>query len=118
VTHQRLEPFGLGLQDRAAERRQPVVPAALVVFLGRRAPIGLVDERERFEPREGGVERAGAEAQGATCPLGDVADDPVSVQVAAGERQQDVELLRAQRQEASRVVDECILHQCIELRRS
>jgi len=93
VAHQRFEPLGLGLEHRPAERRQPVVAAAVVVFVRRGAAIGLADQRQRLEPGQGGVERAGAEPQRTLGPLGDVADDAVAVAMRAGQREQDVELL-------------------------
>jgi hypothetical protein len=40
------------------------------------------------------------------------------VQMAVGQRQQDVELLRRQGEEPARVVHRCIVSGCIELRRS
>ena len=106
-------------EHRLAGRRQPVVPPPLVVFGRRGAPaVGLFDQRERFEPGERGVERAGAEADAPPVRSATSRMMRVAVQMAVGQRQQDVELLRRQRQETAGVVHGCIVAGCIELRRS
>src|SRR3972149_9549004 len=44
LSHQALQAFGLGGCDPSTERRQPIVPASLVVGLRRRALFTLGDE--------------------------------------------------------------------------
>src|SRR5207253_10800255 len=55
------------------------------------------------QPLDDPVERAGAQADGAARQLGDLLHDRVAVGLAVGERHQDVEHRRRQRQERVRV---------------
>src|SRR5262249_44412982 len=113
--NERVEPGGLRLQHRAAEGRQPVVLPPLVVVRGGRPPGGFTDQLEVLETAEGGVQRAGAEPERAGGALLDVADDPVAVASAVAQREEDVELLRRQRQVLAGVGHRvCILHRYID----
>src|SRR5947208_4676842 len=104
MADQGVEPCRFGVQHGAAERRQAVIAAPLVVGAGRWPAARVGDEPILEEPRERGVEGAGAKAQGAARALGDLEDDSVAVALGVDERQQDVKLLRRQRQMGSYVV--------------
>jgi len=92
MAHERFEPGGFGPEHCATQGRQLVIPPPLI------RSIGLGDETELDEPRDGGVERAGAESQVASGPAIDVLNDAVSVPVPVDEREEDVELVRGERQ--------------------
>jgi len=98
VTHQRLEPARFRLQNGAPERQQPVVPSS-IVFAAR-----INDEAEGHQACNRCIERAGAEAHIATRALLDILNHTVTVALAVGQGEQDVELMSRQRQEAKRVM--------------
>jgi len=100
-----LEPIGFLAEGGAPGRRQPIVPASGIVIV---APAGFLDQRERGEPANGGVKRAGAESDGAVRSLVDVQDDAVSVPIFVSEREEDVELLRRKRECPLSVSHNCI----------
>jgi hypothetical protein len=97
VTDERFEPARFRLQYGAAERQQAIVPPSLVLAR-------LTDEAERDEPGNRGVERASAETHVAAGALRDVLNHAVAMAVAVGQREQDMELMGRERQEANRVV--------------
>src|SRR5262245_11784919 len=88
------EALGLDRRGAAPGRRERVDAAALVVT-GR--PVDLVNELRVEQPRDRAVERAGTDRERAARTPGDVLDDGVAVQAAAGEREEDLELHRGQR---------------------
>ena len=112
---ERVEAGRFGFQHRSSERCEAVVAAP---FVARRAAPRFGDERAVDQAGERGVERAGAEAQRTAGAGGDVAEDRIAVPWRVSQRQQDVELLRRQRQEGARIIHRCIVSGCIELRRS
>jgi hypothetical protein len=98
VTDERFEPARFRLQNRAAQRLQTVVAPSIV----RAAAVS--DQTERGQAGDRRVECAGTEAHVAAGAVLDVLDDAVAVALAVGQREQDVELLSRERQEA-----ECVL---------
>ncbi|HVM42410.1 MAG TPA: uracil-DNA glycosylase, partial [Gemmatimonadales bacterium] len=87
---------------RGPERRDAVVPSALVVVL-RGRPFARLDDQAVLEHAlDRAVERARAQANRPARALGDVLDDRVAVAVLAGEREQDVEDGRLEREEGLR----------------
>jgi hypothetical protein len=97
VTYQRLEPARFRLQNGAPERQQPVVPSSIVFAAG------INDEVEGHQPGDRRVKRASAEAHVATRTLGDILNHTVTMALAVGQGEQDVELMSRQRQKAKRV---------------
>ena len=107
---QRVQALGFGARHGASERRDLVVAAALVV--GGRARGELDDERVFQQPREGAIERAGVQGDGALAAPRHLLHHGVAVQIATGQRQQDLEPDRGQRQEPLRARQ--VGHRCVE----
>jgi hypothetical protein len=88
-------------EHRAAEFRDRVIPPPLVIVF-RIGPVGgFQDEPLGQQAVEERVKRAAAQADQAVGPRLDLADDVVAVPRLVGERQQDLERKRCQRQERS-----------------
>ena len=83
----------------AAELREAVVPAALVVALRVGAVAQLFDQALLEHAPDGAVERAGAQPDLAVGPRGHVLHDRVAVALAVRQGHQDVEHRRRQRQQ-------------------
>jgi len=82
-----------------SDSRQPVVATPLIVVF-RVGPLSQFFDESLFEqPPDGGVEAAGAEAEGTIRPFQNVLHDGIPVPVAIGERHQDVEGVAVQREE-------------------
>src|SRR5690349_10196647 len=97
-THCRSESPCLGARHRAAERRESIVPPALVAWrVGSIA--SLLDEAIRDQSLERAVQRAGPETQAPGGSNLDLIHDRVPVTLAIAEREQHVERAFAQRQE-------------------
>ena len=87
-----LQPPGLRRRHRAAERRDAVVPAPLVVFGGGRPPTAFLDGPLRQHSLDGAVERPRSELDQAPGALGDLLHDGIAVALGIEQREQDVEL--------------------------
>src|SRR5262245_3032397 len=88
---ERGEPSRLGLGNAAAEGRESVVSATLVVLFGRRALARLFDQPLLEHPLDRAVESPRAHPQAAGRALGHVLHHGVAVGVAGGEGDEDVE---------------------------
>ena len=77
--HQAEQSLGLRRGDATAGRRQPVVPAPLVVLVGRRTPGGLRDPAILQHAVQRAVQRAGLELQFAVGQAGDLLQQSVAV---------------------------------------
>lgn len=98
VSDERFQSRRLGAKDRSSERRQFVITPACVV------PIGIKNKLQVDKPGQGRIQRAGAHLQLARRPLRHLEQDAVTVARPVYQGQQDVELLRRERQEMARVV--------------
>ena len=101
------EPFDapeLGARDGFAERRHPVVAAALVVQVGRGPLARLEDQPLLQHALDGSVERARAEPQLAARAGFDVLDDGVAVAILLRDGEQDVKRGGRQRQQCRDLV--------------
>src|SRR6476661_9749418 len=102
-----------GLRNGGSERGNPVVATPLVVLL-RRRPIARFDNQSLLEHSlNRSIQRPGAERQLSASPDSDVLDDGVAMPVLLGERQQDVERRRRQRQQAGRFLRDLVHAQTI-----
>src|SRR5262245_60752144 len=81
-----------------AERQQAVEAPSLV------GTAGVGDQPELDQASDGGIQRAGAEAECAFGPALDLLDDGIPMTVLARQGEQDMELMRRQRQKAIRIV--------------
>ena len=98
VMHERFEPSSFCSEHRPSERQQAIETPPLV------GTAAVLDETEIDQARDGGVEGPRAEPHGAIRALLDVLNHGVAVTLTVGERQQDVELMRREREEVFRVV--------------
>ena len=78
-------------RPRHRTRREPVVPAALVVERGIGALLGLLDQAVGEQPLDRAVERAGAQLDRAVAEGVDVADQRVAVALTPPEGEEDVQ---------------------------
>src|SRR3954471_23035293 len=95
----RFEPPRFRGQHRAPEIRQQVVTAALVILFGGRTIVRLDNQRLVEQALEQRVERSAAQPDQAVSPCLDLADDAVAVPRLVGQREQDLERERGQREE-------------------
>ena len=98
VIDERLEPPRLRPEHRATDRLQPVVAPPIVL-----AP-AVGDEAKLDQPRNRRIERPGAQPQLTSGPLLDLLDHGIAMTLAIGQGEQDVELMRRQRQKSMWIV--------------
>ena len=92
------EPSDFGTRDALAERRKAIVASSLVVG-ARPSLFDLDDETLLHHPRDGAIQGARAQPK---LPVGsclDVLDDRVAMSLTLGQREQDVQSRRWQREE-------------------
>src|SRR5260370_28182309 len=97
--NQILQPLALGCQDATAKSGQTVVAASRRILLWRRTHAGFLNEFFVNEAFQGAVERRRPQVHFPSCALKDLLHDPVTVLVLAGQRQQNMEPVRLQREE-------------------
>ena len=93
----------LGHRHGAAVVRQAVVAPALVVERGVRPLVAFDNQPVLLEALDQAVERSGAQGDLAFGPPLDFLDDRVAMLLAVGQREQDLEHRRGEREERVRV---------------
>ena len=101
-TDQVFQSLAFGSEDTAAEPREPVIPPADVILLGRWAVTRLFDEVCVHEPLECAVKRRWPQPDLAIRAVENFLHDPVAMLILIRKRQEDMEPVRLEREKGLR----------------